>query len=315
LPAVREEFGRAADIWSLGCVFSIAATWVILGESGIQQYSRIRQQDIASLSHSKLPTSSGDCFHDGIRPLKEVQEWHKYLRGAIRRTDLITSRVLDLVDQKILLADPGARVSARNICLSMEDILEQSKRLVDSIPVGPSPRMPRDILFSERHSNRSKVRLGHYLGVPVDHKSATVTSGEMPVISDAVAGQQGSPHSNTLVEIPAMYNERLGSRLLRRQPESLAGPRTFDRQNQMSDSSKSPRSLGPDAMTSSQQSKPVLTMTIPEARSKMKQRPSVFSRFKPPKVDKTLSNFLGDRDMVSPYSNYSGIMSDHLLRD
>ncbi|KAF2679078.1 hypothetical protein K458DRAFT_315328, partial [Lentithecium fluviatile CBS 122367] len=34
---------QTIDTWSLGCVFSMAATWVILGYSGVCQYQLVRE--------------------------------------------------------------------------------------------------------------------------------------------------------------------------------------------------------------------------------------------------------------------------------
>lgn len=123
---------RAIDIWSLGCVFSIAATWVVFGYYGIRQFNTLRisainrilqdQTSGSSLQLRGTKLNSGDYFHDGQMPLEDVLHWHDTLRSALRKTDNITSRVLDLVDQRMLVDDPTKRINAKDLCLELNRI-------------------------------------------------------------------------------------------------------------------------------------------------------------------------------------------------
>ncbi|KAK8046124.1 Protein kinase-like (PK-like) [Apiospora saccharicola] len=91
--------GRAdEDIWSLGCVFSVVATWIILGADGVTQYSKVRQK-----ARQRRVDIISDSFHDDNQVLPEVTAWHDYLRAAARQTDKISSRVLNLVDNYMLV--------------------------------------------------------------------------------------------------------------------------------------------------------------------------------------------------------------------
>ncbi|KAL8941905.1 MAG: hypothetical protein Q9216_001978 [Gyalolechia sp. 2 TL-2023] len=139
---------QAIDIWSLGCVFSIAATWVVFGYQGIQQFRKvrqnaiekfrtkpIRQQNLASVS----TISAGDYFHDGHDVLEAVTAWHTVLRGALRKTDMVTSELLDLVDQKMLLGSASSRIKAR-------DLYSDLKRIMDRSETGPRVEMPGSIM-------------------------------------------------------------------------------------------------------------------------------------------------------------------------
>jgi serine/threonine protein kinase len=85
--------GRAVDVWSLGCVFSDAATFLVLGKQGVQQYIRLRLR----------ANGSSDAFHDGTQVLGVVQKWHNYLRANVRKHDRFTTRILDIVDQHLLV--------------------------------------------------------------------------------------------------------------------------------------------------------------------------------------------------------------------
>ncbi|KAK8001158.1 hypothetical protein PG991_013380 [Apiospora marii] len=95
------------DIWSLGCVFSVVATWVVLGADGVTQYGKVRQK-----AQKRRTGIANDNFHDDQQVLPEVKAWHRYLRVASRRTDTITSKVLDLVDNYMLVGADIRRTAA-----------------------------------------------------------------------------------------------------------------------------------------------------------------------------------------------------------
>ncbi|KAL8855594.1 MAG: hypothetical protein Q9178_007786 [Gyalolechia marmorata] len=127
---------RAIDIWSLACVFSIAATWVVFGYPGIQQFRKVREKAISQIvsvpSHPQRPQistsiSAGDYFHDGRQVLEVVTDWHKVLRNALRKTDTVTSGLLDLVDQRMLLGNASSRIKAKDLCSELKKIIALSK--------------------------------------------------------------------------------------------------------------------------------------------------------------------------------------------
>lgn len=184
---------QTIDIWSLGCVFSIAATWVALGYQGVLQYAEFRKNAIKSCkernpSHlaadsleetksSAENKSIEDCFHDGHGVLPEVTKWHKSLRIILRKTDLLTSLVLDLVDNRMLLSDPTKRLSAEEACLELgkiydqaelalsdlaekvpEEITEGLRQLDDSAPAKPLPKTPSQESEPDRHSRNEKSK-------------------------------------------------------------------------------------------------------------------------------------------------------------
>ncbi|KUJ16335.1 uncharacterized protein LY89DRAFT_719074 [Mollisia scopiformis] len=110
-------FYQTVDVWALGCVFSIAATWIALGHQGVRKYTQLREEanhralnSIAQSGNQDLPRlDSGDYFHDGRDVLPEVTAWHLYLRNILRGTDRVTSQVLDVVDHHMLIKDPRNR--------------------------------------------------------------------------------------------------------------------------------------------------------------------------------------------------------------
>ncbi|KAF5503624.1 putative serine/threonine-protein kinase MPS1-like protein [Colletotrichum fructicola] len=124
---VKVPHTAAIDTWSLGCVFSAMATWVTLGPQDYINYGERR-----IMAHDKLQKERNrdaamhlsvckDAFHDGTRVLQAVLQWHDYLRNSSRRADTITSRVLDLVENDMLVEDPDDSYLAQFI--SNRDII------------------------------------------------------------------------------------------------------------------------------------------------------------------------------------------------
>lgn len=96
----EKSFMRASDIWSLGCVFSIASTWVVLGNEGIAKYTAYRIKATQEACNQSTSISlNGDFFHDHSKVLNEVTQWHEFLREHVRKSDSITGEVLNMVDE------------------------------------------------------------------------------------------------------------------------------------------------------------------------------------------------------------------------
>lgn len=120
---------QAIDIWSFGCVLSLAATWSNLGYTGISQFEAVRKH--ASKKSPSEHEAHGAAFHDGKEPLKQVHLWHSYLRSISRRSDTITGQILELVDQKMLLSYPDDRISASMVHDELVAILRANQSRVD----------------------------------------------------------------------------------------------------------------------------------------------------------------------------------------
>ncbi|KFZ05322.1 hypothetical protein V501_08467 [Pseudogymnoascus sp. VKM F-4519 (FW-2642)] len=130
---------QTIDIWSLGCVFSIAATWVVLGHEGIRQFTRLRQRSIRNSSEEQAAHHTGphpdlDHFHNGKEVLPDVLSWHAYLRSVLRKSDTITSSVLDLIDKDMFVGDAGCRIKATELCKKLHDIKSQMQTETRALP-------------------------------------------------------------------------------------------------------------------------------------------------------------------------------------
>lgn len=132
-----------ADIWSMGCVISVLATWVVLGPSGVRQYTTVRKAGTRKCM-SVYPSRNlppGDLFHDGIGLLPEVVAWHRHLKAVLRRTDRITDKVLGFAEL-LLKSGPLDRLTAEaaesklgGILKSCEAPLEQVSGYVDDLRI------------------------------------------------------------------------------------------------------------------------------------------------------------------------------------
>lgn len=135
--ARRQDFQvhvtQSVDIWSIGCVLSMAATWLVLGYQGIGQFRIIRQKAIDGLVRQQQNDTSGgetimhgDFFHNGREVLPEVKQWHLLLRSSIRKTDHITSALLDLVETRLLIA-VDSRISAEELYTTLQRLIGETE--------------------------------------------------------------------------------------------------------------------------------------------------------------------------------------------
>jgi hypothetical protein len=174
----------------------VAATWAVLGYQGVRQYSELRTDAIAKRIDKQLSQAAlnpqtpelehGDYFHDGLNVLPEVRCWHQYLRSSMRIADRITSQVLELVDEDMLVGSPTLRIKSSAVCQKLakirqsvqkpeqrvpEMILKFLKVLDEKILETPlktasveivATKAPSHSTFKERQDRKSK-----YLGAPL----------------------------------------------------------------------------------------------------------------------------------------------------
>lgn len=128
------------DLWSIGCVFSEAATWVVLGKAGIEKFQTLRRRSLdrtynelqdddkkEQINTGAGATYRGDYFHDGNNVLAVVNLWHELLRGISRKSDTITAKILDIVDESLLIRDIKKRVDAKTLLVQLSRAFEQSR--------------------------------------------------------------------------------------------------------------------------------------------------------------------------------------------
>lgn len=104
-------------------MFSVAATYVVAGKEGVKQYHLLRQR-----AFSKLGYGNGDVFHDTEKVQREVTEWHNYLRTIVRAQDAYTAKVLDIVDNSMLVMPGESRISGQDLTMVLGRIDSEAKR-------------------------------------------------------------------------------------------------------------------------------------------------------------------------------------------
>ena len=113
---------QTIDTWSFGCVLSAAATWIVLGFQGIEQFRVLRE--LAAREYGGTVT---DRFHDGDSVLPDIKHWHSYLTQHARPDDTITPLVLELIESGMLLKDPDCRLSSSDLCEKWEQVLRHAE--------------------------------------------------------------------------------------------------------------------------------------------------------------------------------------------
>ena len=151
---------QTIDTWSLGCVFSIAATWIVAGLQGVAMFTKIRSDAVKELHHEsdEAHMDHGDQFHNGEQVLDAVKDWHKFLRDRVRKTDHITSNLLDIVDDYMLVTDPGSRDKAGPLCDKLDLLLQNARK------AGPQVDGPDTIMGSFRTAEGQ----GTMIHVPIE---------------------------------------------------------------------------------------------------------------------------------------------------
>ena len=115
------------DIWSLGCVLSVVATWVVCNWPTVQEYSTRRRCEIKRTGRFK---EEDDCFHNGKDELLNcVEQNHNELEQNIRPRDYVTQKVLKMIKDDMLRPSQsiGARRSALYLCHEVDKMMREAE--------------------------------------------------------------------------------------------------------------------------------------------------------------------------------------------
>ncbi|KAH8894516.1 hypothetical protein GQ53DRAFT_857922 [Thozetella sp. PMI_491] len=103
-----------ADIFSIGCVLSDAAAWVMFGPTGREAYFDLRVEAAKLVPNFEDPGHLG-CFHDGVSRLGAVDAMHDKIRLSCLPEDKLTPEVLGLIETHMLIGEWEKRRSANNL--------------------------------------------------------------------------------------------------------------------------------------------------------------------------------------------------------
>ncbi|KAI1101815.1 hypothetical protein F4804DRAFT_314785 [Jackrogersella minutella] len=158
---------QAIDTWSFGCVLSVSATWVVLGYQGVRAYHESRRHAIQKLRERRKKgenvtvPAADDAFHNGVDVLPEIREWHDYLRMVVRVSDTITGRILDLIDENMLLAESARPLKSETLYDAIQNRLNDAQahhdRLVREGLLHPVAASVQEALLNVENEESSLV--------------------------------------------------------------------------------------------------------------------------------------------------------------
>jgi hypothetical protein len=101
------------------------------------QYQTLRRRAIRDNFHAAfagefLPANA--AFHNGVGVLPEILHWHNCLRQSIRGADAVTRRVLDLIENHMLLKDPCQRATTAEVIEKMKGIIREVETDLEDSP-------------------------------------------------------------------------------------------------------------------------------------------------------------------------------------
>ncbi|KAF6803206.1 protein kinase domain-containing protein, partial [Colletotrichum musicola] len=120
--------GQKADIWSLGCVMSVAATWMTLGRKGVQDF-RVKRAVPGRESAGKEQRVDDSFFEVSKKQggkaepklKRAVSHWINKVRGVPKATPVVHD-LLDLVKDGMLVADGTNRVTSGQLVAKLQTI-------------------------------------------------------------------------------------------------------------------------------------------------------------------------------------------------
>ncbi|KAF2467698.1 uncharacterized protein BDR25DRAFT_395176 [Lindgomyces ingoldianus] len=164
----RTPVSQAIDIWSLGCVFSEAAVWTVLGPKGLVEYEKLRLRDLPKRERP-FP-----LFHNGSDILPAVRKMHANLRHHVRFSHLGNS-VLDLIDD-MLQGKAGLRPTASKVYERTQRTFRGSDLNMRALCSLGKFRPPGSLLTETENWKQEDSQLGTRPGVPVDFGTTSLVT-------------------------------------------------------------------------------------------------------------------------------------------
>ncbi|KAI2466238.1 hypothetical protein F4781DRAFT_424218 [Annulohypoxylon bovei var. microspora] len=148
-----------ADIFSFGAVLSEASAWVKGGPDEIVRYHEQRRA-----YHRKTRAFRGNdyegCFHDGVNRLHVVDEVHTIIRNHCNSVnDLITPRIVDIIEKHMLLSNANDRSNARQL----HEKFQQVFNIQDNESLGSLPGTTTSDPPTVKRQGLSLVELGKHM--------------------------------------------------------------------------------------------------------------------------------------------------------
>ena len=192
------------DIWSIGCVLSEAAIWVVRGMNGLKEYRRRRR-----LETKEIPNfEEGECFHNGVETLATVREMHQDLHEEIRRADHITQAACSMVADMLVECEDRPKANqlhrkSRRLIEEANDKLKRSSTRASVQSPTSSLQLPPEVPYE--HVPRRPHPSGRFTHV----RTASPDSIDVSPNGGPQAVQNGWSQSRTVSWHPDNHDQRL----------------------------------------------------------------------------------------------------------
>jgi serine/threonine protein kinase len=199
-------------MWSLGCVFSLALVWSVLGPKKLKIYQRSLEKATNEIPVMKDSAYVG-CFHDGVKALKEVHSMHNQVIQACGRSDNIIHELVPIISD-MLDEDPRKRPSAKKVRQKCRMAFDWASRLsvTESNIISTSnagTAKSQTPLGVPQNIDYSQLEDSHYLTDVVENpstmKSTSVPQGSDVVIIDQAVSSTAKTNSNWKDAESSMY--------------------------------------------------------------------------------------------------------------
>ncbi|WYZ36955.1 hypothetical protein EsH8_II_000461 [Colletotrichum jinshuiense] len=157
--------GQQADIWSLGCVMSVAATWITMGRKGIKAFREKRATKTAGrVDDSFFDVSKDQGEKTRVKLKSAVSHWMNRLHSASNASPFVHD-LLDLVQHDMLDVDGAKRITSAQLVSKLE--MMHSKCSEDPNYAQPAPRR-KTSRSSPRTMGSSEAALQCYRSISVN---------------------------------------------------------------------------------------------------------------------------------------------------
>jgi hypothetical protein len=113
---------QSVDVWSLGCVYSEVAVWVVRNKRDLERYRQNRQDETRRIYNFR----DGGCFHNGKEMLQSVNNMHAQVFEDVRGSDHVTKSVIKkMIDE--MLDNVEGRPTAVQLWSKCQKILQDAE--------------------------------------------------------------------------------------------------------------------------------------------------------------------------------------------
>jgi serine/threonine protein kinase len=127
---------QSSDVWSLGCIYSEAARWLVGGKSGLGKYREERCNEM-----DRYPFFGIDIFHDYQQRLSAVHTSADIVKSSLRNDDMVTRQVLKSMVEEMLSTEADTRPTAAMLCHKAIEIRRLAWEGLQSLSAKPPTRM------------------------------------------------------------------------------------------------------------------------------------------------------------------------------